>query len=61
METIYTYRVEPCEYPKAYEEVFWRGYDTAGNYHWYGTETGHHVIPSEERSESWQNVNGQKQ
>lgn len=22
------------------EEVYGRGYDTAGNYHWYGTYTG---------------------
>lgn len=47
LETIY--HVEPCKYPKTSEEVFWRGYDTAGNYHWHGTETGHHVILSEER------------
>lgn len=26
------------------EEVYERGYDTAGNYHWHGTYTGHHVI-----------------
>ena len=29
------------------EEVFWKGTDTAGNYHWHGTETGHHVIPKQ--------------
>lgn len=29
------------------EEVYGRGYDTAGNYHWYGTYTGHHVIEKE--------------
>ena len=27
------------------EEVYGRGYDTAGNYHWFGTETGEHCIP----------------
>lgn len=26
------------------EEVFARGYDTAGNYHWNGTVTGEHVV-----------------
>ena len=26
------------------EEVYWSEHDTAGNYHWHGTETGHHVI-----------------
>lgn len=26
------------------EEVYGQHYDTAGNFHWYGTKTGHHVI-----------------
>lgn len=27
-----------------YEEVYGKYYDSAGNYHWTGTKTGHHVI-----------------
>lgn len=26
------------------EEVYFFGYDTAGNYHWIGTRTGEHII-----------------
>jgi len=26
------------------EEVFWEYYDSAGNYVWYGTQTGKHII-----------------
>lgn len=26
------------------EEVYWEEYDTAGNFHWHGTDTGHHVV-----------------
>ena len=29
------------------EEVYDQYYDTAGNYHWTGTKTGHHVILKE--------------
>ncbi len=28
----------------AYEEVCWEYYDTAGNYHWHGYNTGEHEI-----------------
>ena len=27
-----------------YEEVCWEYYDTAGNYHWHGYNTGDHEI-----------------
>ena len=26
------------------EEVYREYYDTAGNYHWFGTVTGHHTV-----------------
>ena len=29
---------------KGYEEVYYSGYDTAGNYHMYGVFSGHTVI-----------------
>ena len=29
---------------KGYEEVFDRYYDTAGNLHWIGAETGKHIV-----------------
>lgn len=28
------------------EEVYLRYTDSAGNYHWFGTITGHHIIPA---------------
>ena len=31
------------------EEVYGRGYDTAGNYHWYGVYTGHHIMSKENK------------
>ena len=31
----------------ASEEVYAKGYDTAGNYHWIGTQTGEHIIPAD--------------
>ena len=33
------------------EEVYGREYDTAGNYHWYGTYTGHHEVKSDHLEE----------
>ena len=32
------------ESTKGYEEVYGQGYDSVGNYHWYGVYSGHHVI-----------------
>ena len=37
------YSVPQKRYPVC-EKVYREEYDTAGNYHWYGTHTGHHVI-----------------
>ncbi len=34
----------------ASEEVYATGYDTAGNYHWTGTQSGHHIIKKEEKT-----------
>lgn len=34
------------------EEVYWEEYDTAGNYHWHGTDTGHHVVKARSMVES---------
>lgn len=31
-----------------YEEVYRQEYDSAGNYHWWGVHSGHHVIRREE-------------
>ncbi len=31
----------------ASEEVYASSYDTAGNYHWAGTRTGEHIVPTE--------------
>jgi len=42
------------------EEVYEQGYDTAGNYHWYGTLTGHHIIYSKEKQNLKENDNGKK-
>ncbi len=32
------------------EEVYASGFDTAGNYHWTGTQSGHHIIKKEENT-----------
>ena len=32
------------QYIPVCEEVYWEEYDTAGNYHWHGTYTGHHIV-----------------
>ena len=32
------------------EEVYGQGYDTAGNYHYYGTHTGHHVVKNNSKN-----------
>ena len=33
------------------EEVYARWHDTAGNYHWTGTQSGEHLFPAEEGEE----------
>ena len=42
------------------EEVYRQEYDTAGNYHWYGTLTGHHIIYSKEKQNLKENKNDKK-
>ena len=32
------------------EEVHREYYDTAGNYHWFGTMTGHHIVKLQVRN-----------
>ena len=39
-----TFHSKNWESIKGYEEVYARGYDTGGNYHWSGVYSGHHVI-----------------
>lgn len=44
IDEFYSNTYNNWESTKGYEEVYARGHDTGGNYHWHGVYSGHHII-----------------